>query len=317
MKIGKDVGKAAEILRNGGLVAIPTETVYGLAANAINPKAVAKIFEAKKRPSFDPLIIHLYDAERVVDFAFFEDENAKKLADAFWPGPLTMVLPKREIIPGITSSGLDTVGVRLPKHPLTRELLKILDFPLAAPSANLFGYVSPTTAQHVYDQLGEEVDYILDGGRSEVGLESTIIGFEDKQPTVFRRGGIPIDDIEEITGKVRVREHSTSNPQAPGMLSNHYSPHKILVPGPYKEVKRKFPEQTVGVLLFGDVDTDCPAEFELNLSQSGDLNEAAYHLFDMLRQMDKMKPEVFAFQFVPDTGLGQAINDRLKRAAVK
>lgn len=316
MNSGTDIGKAADILKKGGLVAIPTETVYGLAADATNPEAVARIFEVKKRPSFDPLIIHLYDAGSVMAYAKLENNIAKKLSDYFWPGPLTQVLPKRDTIPSLVSSGLDTVGVRVPSHPLTRELLNKVNLPLAAPSANLFGYVSPTRAAHVLDQLGSEVDYVLDGGACSVGLESTIIGFENNMPVVFRKGGIEIEKIEAVIGKVFIREHSSSNPKAPGMLSNHYSPHKLLMNLSYEKARERFPDKVIGALVFGSDLEGCPSQYQLNLSNRANVHEAAYNLFDLLRKMDSMKPDIFIFNYLPNEGIAQAINDRLKRASV-
>ncbi len=224
-RIGKDIKEAQKILENGGLVAIPTETVYGLAANAYDPEAVAKIFEAKNRPSFDPLIVHIPDESRLHGMVDAIPPAGQKLAEAFWPGPLTLLLPKTHVIPDIVTSGMPEVAIRVPNNPLTLSLLGSLEFPLVAPSANPFGYISPTSAQHVMDQLEGKVDYILDGGPAEVGVESTIIGFPDGKATVYRMGGLEIDRIEEIIGKVEIMPHSTSNPKAPGMLKSHYAPH--------------------------------------------------------------------------------------------
>ena len=317
MKLGKNVEFAASVLKTGGLVAIPTETVYGLAADATNPDAVANIFKVKKRPSFDPLIIHVANISEAEKYVASMEPRAKILAENFWPGPLTLVLPKNEKIPDIVSSGLDTVGVRVPNHKLTLTLLEQLDFPLAAPSANLFGYVSPTRPIHVESQLGDDIDYILDGGPCQIGVESTIVGFEENQAIVYRRGGIDIPSIEKLIGKVIVNEHSNSNPQAPGMLSSHYSPKKKVVLGDYVKVKRENPEVKVGVLNFSQNVDDCPLDWQLILSKKGDLIEAAYHLFEFLRRTDEMEPDLFVTELVPDIGIGQAINDRLKRAAAK
>ena len=204
-EIGKDIQKAKDFLEKDELVAIPTETVYGLAANALNPIAVAKIFEAKERPTFDPLIVHTHSLQEVYKFVTNIHPALLKLAEAFWPGPLTLLLPKKEIIPSLVTSGLDRVGVRVPNHSLTLDLLSQLNFPLAAPSANPFGYISPTTAMHVEKQLGTKIPYILDGGSCEVGLESTIVGEENGEIIIYRLGGLSVDEIETIVGKVSMQ----------------------------------------------------------------------------------------------------------------
>ncbi len=229
-RIGTDLEHAAALLRGGGTVAIPTETVYGLAANAFDPEAVLRIFTTKQRPSFDPLIVHIgrrTDVQRVVKEL---PPGAERLMEAFWPGPLTLVLPKRAEVPDVVTSGLDTVGVRMPAHPLTLDLLHRLDLPLAAPSANPFGYVSPTTAQHVADQLGESIPYILDGGPCEVGVESTIIGWEHEGWKLYRPGGVAVEAIEQVIGRVGAAVKPVL-PVAPGMLESHYAPRKPVFVG--------------------------------------------------------------------------------------
>src|SRR6187551_118197 len=207
-EIGKDVKKAIRLLQQGDLVGIPTETVYGLAGNALNSSAVAKIFSVKERPTFDPLIVHVPDFESATKYAESIPDQAILLAKKFWPGPLTLLLKRKSIIGDLVTSGLDTVGLRCPNHSFTRELLLSLDFPLAAPSANPFGYVSPTTAQHVNEQLGTKIQYILDGGSCDVGIESTIIGFEKEMPVVYRTGGLSLEKLETIIGKVELQTHS-------------------------------------------------------------------------------------------------------------
>ncbi len=227
-QIGTDVAAAKALLEAGNVVGIPTETVYGLAGNALDPDAVLTIFRVKNRPSFDPLIVHTDAISKLDHFVTHIPEPVRRLAEAFWPGPLTLLFPKRDLIPDLVTAGLPAVAIRIPRHPLTLSLLRSLDFPLAAPSANPFGYISPTTAQHVADQLGNQVPYILDGGSADIGLESTIIGVENNQLTVFRLGGMALEQIEAVAGPVAVRTHSTSNPAAPGMLSSHYAPRKPL-----------------------------------------------------------------------------------------
>lgn len=309
---GKDIHKAKHLLETGELVAIPTETVYGLAGNALDPAAVAKIFAVKNRPHFDPLIIHVPGLEKIGLYAHTIPEKALQLAENFWPGPLTLVLEKSAGIHDLVTSGLSTIGLRCPAHELTLQLLGVLDFPLAAPSANPFGYVSPTTAGHVDEQLGGQISYILDGGPCVVGVESTIIGFETGQPTVYRIGGLSLEEIEKVIGEVRVHTHSTSNPRAPGQLKSHYAPRVKVVLGRLEDLLQQFPAHTSGLLSFNK---DFNSPYQFVLSPSGSLEEAARNLFAALRAFDKMPIEVILAEPVPDHGLGRAINDRLRRAA--
>ncbi|GAB2773726.1 L-threonylcarbamoyladenylate synthase [Rhabdobacter roseus] len=301
-------------MENGELVGIPTETVYGLAANALDPKAVLSIFETKNRPSFDPLIVHIDSVAKVPVLAAQVPPLALQLAEAFWPGPLTLLLPKRAIIPDLVTAGLDTVALRVPAHPLTLELLRSLAFPLAAPSANPFGYISPTTARHVAEQLGAQVPYILDGGECGVGIESTIVGFPEGQPTIYRLGGLSVEAIERVVGPVQLMPHSSSNPQAPGMLKSHYAPRKpfFLVA---KETMEKVPED--GYLLFDTYLDEVPAKYQRVLAPGGNPSEAAHHLFAYLRELDALPVSRIWAEPVPDAGLGRAINDRLRRAAAR
>ncbi|UZR94445.1 L-threonylcarbamoyladenylate synthase [Chondrinema litorale] len=314
---GVNIEKAKATLETGGLVAIPTETVYGLAANGFNATAVSNIFKAKNRPSFDPLILHSNSIEKIKSFTKDIPEAALALAEAFWPGSLTLVLPKQDMVPPIVTSGLDTVGVRIPKHPLTLQLLESIPFPLAAPSANPFGYVSPTTAVHVNNNLGTKVDYILDGGACEVGVESTIVGFPNGVPTIFRKGGLAIEEIEKIIGKVEVQATSSSKPSAPGMLEKHYSPGIKLEIGNIPELMKAHQGKNFAVLSFKDIYDEVPAPFMKVLSKSGDLTEAARNLFAFLRYFSEVKPEIIFTELLPENGLGTAINDRLKRAAAQ
>lgn len=310
--IGQDLEIAKQLLQSGQLVAIPTETVYGLAANALNPAAVAHIFTVKNRPQFDPLIVHIPDVKSLSRYSVEVPVQAQQLADKFWPGPLTLLLKKNPIIPDLVTSGMDTVGLRCPDHALTLDLLKSLDFPLAAPSANPFGYVSPTTALHVKDQLGEKIPYILDGGTCAVGLESTIVGFENDQPVVYRLGGLSIESIEGVIGTVKVLAHSTSNPKAPGQLKSHYAPRKKVIIGKIEELLQQYPAHCSGLLTF-DQDFNSPNQFIL--SPSGSMEEAAQRLFAGLRAFDAMPVDFVLTEYVPNQGLGRAINDRLTRAA--
>mgnify|MGYP001817841626 FL=1 len=312
---GKDIEKAKSILQQDGLVAIPTETVYGLAANAFSEEAVVKIFEVKNRPSFDPLIVHVDSIEQAEDMAENVPEKAKELAARFWPGPLTILLKKKAVVPDMVTSGLSTVAIRIPDHPLTLDLLHGLGFPLAAPSANPFGYVSPTSVKHVNDQLGDKIPYILDGGDCDVGIESTIIGFIDKEPEIFRLGGIPVEDIETIVGKVNVRLHSSSRPEAPGLMESHYAPLKKVKLKDNAVMADTPNPGEIGLIRFKEIDPSVPEKNQIILSRNGDLIEAAKNLFSALRKMDEMDVKYVVAESLPEKGLGRAINDRLRRAA--
>ena len=314
--VGKDILRAKQILDTSELIAIPTETVYGLAGNCLDAQAVSRIFEVKNRPYFDPLIAHFSSITQVKKYVKRFPEIAEELAKKFWPGPLTLLLEKKEMIPDIVTSGLPTVAVRVPDHPLTLKLLKSLKYPVAAPSANPFGYVSPTEAFHVQAQLGEKIDYILDGGPCQVGIESTIVGFEDGKVVVHRLGGIPLEDIEKITGKIELKPHSDSKPVAPGMLSSHYAPLTKIKVGEIPEMINEFAGRQTGILSFQNKYVN-ENDRQFVLSEDGDLKEAAANLFYALRKLDGMGLDVILAELVPEVGLGRAINDRLTRAAVK
>jgi L-threonylcarbamoyladenylate synthase len=311
-EIGKDIEKAKTLLLEGKLVAVPTETVYGLAGNALDPSAIASIFEVKGRPTFDPLIVHIADLQRSIDYATELPAPARKLADKYWPGPLTLLLKKKPIISDLVTAGLDTVGLRCPDHPMIQKLLSLLRFPLAAPSANPFGYVSPTRPEHVNEQLGDKISYILDGGPSKVGVESTIVGFEDNGAVVYRLGGITQEQIESVIGNVSINTTSTSNPKAPGQLQSHYSPGKKVIVGDIETLMIQKRNDAFGILSF---QKDYSQRFQYILSPSGQMTEAAQNLFSGLRTLDKMPVDVILAEFVPEVGLGKAINDRLRRAS--
>jgi L-threonylcarbamoyladenylate synthase len=314
--IGTDIKEAARILQSGDLVAIPTETVYGLGGNAFSEAAVVKIFEAKNRPAFDPLIVHTHSVEAFGRIAGTIPDMAYQLAEAFMPGPLTLILPKAREIPLLVTSGHDSVGLRIPNHPLTLQLLRELDFPLAAPSANPFGYVSPTTALHVEQQLGERIPYILDGGACAVGIESTIISLVGGQVQVLRLGGLALEEIEQVLGRpVDLVQTSSSNPQAPGMLSSHYAPRKKVVLGELPLLLEQFAGRAVGVLAFSRTYAGVPARHQVTLSPAGEVQEAARTLFSALRYLDEQAVEVILAEYVPEEGLGRAVNDRLRRAS--
>lgn len=311
---GTDIETALRCLKNGQLVGIPTETVYGLAANALDAAAVAKIFSAKNRPFFDPLIVHTHALTEVSRYVRSMPEKAKMLAEAFWPGPLTLVLSKAEVIPDLVTAGQETVGIRVPSHPLCLELLRQLDFPLAAPSANPFGYVSPTTAQHVVDQLGDKVCYVLDGGPCSVGVESTIVGFREEEPVIYRLGGTSIEAIVSVVGPVLEQISASSNPAAPGQLDVHYSPKCRVI---LSEVPLETDSRDIAYLRYHKTLPNIAAERQLILSPHQNAEEAAINLFAMLRKLDGQGFRCIVAELLPEVGLGRAINDRLRRAAAK
>lgn len=314
--IGTDIRYAAELLRAQALVAIPTETVYGLAGNALSDEAVSAIFSVKQRPVFDPLIVHTNSLDRLCTLATSVPEAALRLAERYMPGPLTLLLPKAPVISDLVTAGSPLVALRIPRHPMTLELLEVLDFPLAAPSANPFGYISPTTAAHVEHQLGDKIPYILDGGPCLVGLESTIVGFPPEgNPIVYRKGGLSVEAIEALIGKVEVQLHSSSNPQAPGMLKSHYAPRVPLVLGRIGELLDQHKGKRIGVLSFQQSWPQVPTVHQAVLSVSGDYAEAARNLFAEMRRLDGLNLDVILAELLPETDLGVAINDRLRRAA--
>lgn len=314
---GRSVDKAAQNLKAGRLVAIPTETVYGLGGNALDEQAVTQIFEAKQRPKFDPLILHLDSIEKAEPFVEEIPPVIKKLAHQFSPGPITYILPKKPVIPDLVTSGQSTVAIRIPNHSLTLELLKKLDFPVAAPSANPFSYVSPTTAQHVYDQLHNKITYILDGGPCQVGLESTIVKAESRGIRVLRLGGTPVEALKEYVKKVEVERTSGSDPESPGQLKSHYSPGTPVKFGKPEKWLKKFKPHQIGMITFHHLYQAIPEANQYMLSPKKDLSEAARNLFRALRYWDSRNFKVIIAEPFPEEGLGMAINDRLKRAAEK
>jgi L-threonylcarbamoyladenylate synthase len=314
--IGTSLDEATRLLRRGELVAIPTETVYGLAGNAYLPEAVSAIFRAKNRPQFDPLILHAASPARISELVSAFPPEAQALADAFWPGPLTLVLPRAAHIHDLVTSGLDTVAVRVPAHPLALALLAGLDFPLAAPSANPFGYISPTSAQHVEAQLGGRISYILDGGACRVGLESTIVGFPEGRPTVLRKGGISLERLRAVVPGLQVAAVSSSRPQAPGMLDRHYSPRVPMRLGHIGTLlDQALAEGHAPAVLSFSQAYPVPEGRQWVLSASGNFAEAAQRLFEGMRTLDASGASVILAELLPEQDLGTAINDRLRRAA--
>lgn len=312
------VAAAARVFADGGLVAFPTETVYGLGADATNPQAIARLYQAKGRPAFNPLIAHVGDlgaAQRIARF----DAQATALAEAFWPGALTLVLPKTSdcSVAELATAGLDTVAIRVPVHPVARAILHAFGGPVVAPSANLSGHVSPTSAAHVQSDLAGRIDLIVDGGAVAVGVESTIVGcFE--APMLLRPGGLPRGEIERVLGRTLVQppkdaDNDSGQPLAPGMLASHYAPRTRV------RLNARSIEAGEALLAFGPAavpGTDS-AIAVMNLSTRGDLNEAAANLFGYLRALDTRAARAIAVMPVPHHGLGEAINDRLRRAAVE
>tara|TARA_R110002096_G_scaffold415163_1_gene616725 strand:- start:116846 stop:117814 length:969 start_codon:yes stop_codon:yes gene_type:complete len=299
---------ATKKLADGDIVSFPTETVYGLGADATNSTAVAKIYAAKNRPSINPLIVHLSDAKKA-DLYVHINPTAQKLADNFWPGPFTMVLPLREQsgLSDLITAGLDTVAVRVPMNNVAHKLLQKFDGPIAAPSANKSGNISPTTAAHVDGEFGDELDMIIDGGACDKGLESTIVQIDESGITLLRPGNITPKDIEKVTGQaIQINDQPTDNPVAPGQLKSHYAPNTKMRLNAAKQGPAE------AYLAFGH---NSNTENSLNLSPSGDLVEAAANLFSMMRELDRLNLEAIAVAPIPNTGLGIAINDRLERAA--
>ncbi len=313
--ISKDIAKAVALLNAEDIVAIPTETVYGLAGNIFSEKAIKAIFETKKRPFFNPLIVHISDAYKLSEIVTHIPEKAKLLAAAFWPGPLTLVLPKQSTIPDIITAGKGTVAVRVPNHLLTLELLRQLPFPLAAPSANPFGSISPTTAAHVENYFKDRVKLVLDGGKCKSGIESTIIGFENEQPIIYRLGSTSIEAIEAIVGKIKVKNKKEENPDAPGMLARHYAPKtKTILMDNVADSLKHFPNKTIGLLVFHSEISDNRIKSQIVLSKRRDMAEAASKLYEALHQLDKLDLDLIIAEKFPDFGLGKSINDRLTRA---
>jgi L-threonylcarbamoyladenylate synthase len=318
-----DMERAARALAAGLLVAFPTETVYGLGADAFNPSALARIFEAKNRPHFDPLIIHIAEKDavfRIIDEAALNKKNCEHLAilsERLWPGPLTLVLPKRREVLDLATAGLASAAIRFPSHPAAQKLIRLSTGAVAAPSANPFGCLSPTRAEHVKTQLGDRVDYIIDGGKTEIGLESTVLYLAHDPPAILRPGGTSREAIEALIGPVALSlESFTSSPISPGQLKSHYAPRTPFILCKKGEMEATTPAPGEGRLYFSQPDGDCGifSERVRFLSKSDSLTEAAANLFDMLHELDSLGLSVIRAEEAPSSGLGEAINDRLRRA---
>ena len=319
--ISKDITKAVALLNNEAVVAIPTETVYGLAGNIYSEKAIRAIFATKQRPLFNPLIVHIPNMASLTKVARHIPEKAKLLAEAFWPGPLTLLLPKNTAIPNLITAGKDTVAVRIPNHPLALELLNKLDFPLAAPSANPFNRISPTSALHVEVYFKDQIDMVLDGGPCKSGIESTIIGFENDKPVLYRFGSIAVEDIANVVGNLIVKNstttktHTEAAPEAPGMLDKHYAP--ITPTFLTKNIAKTIAihkGKRIGLMAFSTFTNHKAITHQIVLSETGNLNEAASKLYAALHELDSLDLDVIIAETLPDHGLGKSINDRLRRA---
>jgi len=308
---GRVIKQAAKIIREGGVVAFPTETVYGLGASAFNPEAVARVFEIKKRPWFDPLIVHLSQVQDLKLLCRKIPSRVWPLIEKFWPGPLTLVLKKSQLVPEIVTAGLDTVAVRMPANQIALNLITEAGVPLAAPSANLFGRLSPTTARHVAEQIGKEVDLIIDGGRTRLGVESTVLDCQ-QELRLLRPGALPVEELEKVVGEIKIPSPG-SRPTSPGQLPKHYAPsvplkivktEEIVVPRGVK----------AGLLAFKSKKGQGPFKKVEVLSSSGDLREAAANLFAALHRLEKAGLDIIYAEPVPEEGLGMAIMDRLRKA---
>ena len=304
IEVTKDINRAAFFLNNNQVIGMPTETVYGLAGNIYSEQAVKKIFEVKQRPFYNPLIVHIKSIEYLEKVAVEIPEQAIKLSNHFWPGPLTLLLKKHPTIPNIITAGKETVAVRIPKHPTAQSLLALLDYPLAAPSANPFGSISPTTAEHVAEYFREKIPAVLDGGASENGLESTIIGFVDNQAVLFRHGAISIEEKDQ--------------PDAPGMLLKHYAPNTpTFVTDDVQSMVNSFSRKKVGLILFKDKIENADKHYYEVLTENGDLQVAGANLYAAMHRLDKQKLDAIIIEKLPNIGIGRSINDRLERARFK
>ncbi|MDP5101668.1 MAG: L-threonylcarbamoyladenylate synthase [Nonlabens sp.] len=313
--ISTDIAKAIAILNNDDVVAIPTETVYGLAGNIYSEKAINRIFAVKKRPFFNPLIVHVHDVKEVDKLVTDFPEKARLLALTFWPGSLTLILPKKDSVPDLITAGKDSVAVRVPNHPVTLELLRRLDFPLAAPSANPFGSISPTKAIHVNDYFENDIGMVLEGGSCANGIESTIVGFESGEPIVYRLGSISLEELEAVVGPVSVMNKKENAPVAPGMLSRHYAPKtRTYLVDNVTAFIANHTDKKIGVITHDEHIETTERVTVIKLSSTADLKQAAAALYSSMHHLDTLDLDLIVAQRFPDTGMGRAINDRLERA---
>ncbi len=316
--ISTDISKAAALLNENELIGLPTETVYGLAGNIFSETAIRKIFSVKKRPFYNPLIVHISGIDALDQVALNIPEMAILLAKKFWPGSLTLLLEKHPDVPDLITAGKQTVAVRVPDHPMALTLLKSIDFPLAAPSANPFGSISPTTAKHVNDYFGAEIPLVLDGGPCKKGVESTIIGFVNGAAVLFRHGAVPVEEIEKITGKLIINNREENSPDAPGMLSKHYSPRTpTIITNDIQAALKNYAGKKVALVLFDKKRTDHDPALQWILSPHSSLNEAASNLYALMHEIDELQTDLIIFEKMKEEGLGITINDRLERASIE
>lgn len=317
MEKSTNINNAAYWLEKNNVIAIPTETVYGLAANIFNKEAIQNIYKIKGRPSNNPLIVHIKSVKELYKYASDIPLKAKLLANAFWPGPLTLVLNKTEIVPNYITSNKETVAIRVPNHLLTLKLLEQLDFPIAAPSANPSNRISATSAEHVENYFQNQIPFVLDGGSCRDGLESTIVGFEKDEPIVYRVGALAIERIESVIGKVIIKNKVTSQVIVPGMFSKHYSPLTpfYVVNNPEEFIKESL-QQNIVFIGFNERIDNTKIKHQFLLSEKGNITEAASNLYKTLILADELRPEIIVSSFFPEQDLGITINDRLKRASI-
>jgi len=317
-KTGTNINEAISLLERGEIVAIPTETVYGLAGNGTDEKAIQKIYKAKKRPLSNPLILHFSNLENLSNYVKKLPEHAKILAEQFWPGPLTLLLDKSDAIPDLVNSGNRRVAVRIPKHEMTLKLLSKIDFPLAAPSANLYGRISPTKVEHVLNQLNQIIPYVLNGGDCNNGIESTIVGFDENSPMIYRLGAITVEQIESCLGqKVNIHNHiiQNSGPDASGMVKFHYAPRTPMYN--IEQISTKEDTSNFGYIGFDTLNFLIPAENQFLLSEDGDLRIASKNLYHAMHHMDQKHFEKIFICDFPNEELGRSMNDRIKKAIAK
>lgn len=314
--ISKDINLAIQHLNDNGIIGFPTETVYGLAGNAFETEAIHKIFDVKKRPTFNPLIVHIKGIQDLEYIAKDIPSIAYDLAKVFWPGPLTLILKKQPHIPDLVTANQETVAVRVPNHPLALQLLNQLDFPLVAPSANPFTSISPTSAEHVENYFGNKINMVLDGGECTSGIESTIIGFDNNKVIVYRLGALALEELEKVTGSVTLLNKKVKKPIAPGMLLKHYAPKTdFILTRNVQEELDWYSDKKIGLLLFNSYLHQYNIKNQIVLSEESDLNLAASNLYNAMHQLDKMNLDLIIAERLPEYGLGISINDRLERAS--
>lgn len=313
--ISNNIEQAAALLKQHLIVAVPTETVYGLAANAFSEVAIQRVFEAKNRPTDHPLIVHIGHFDELFEWASVVPNLAVDLAMRFWPGPLTLVLPKQPHVSSKITGGLNTVAIRMPNHPLLVELLHSIDFPLVAPSANSFTQISPTAAKHVYRSLSGKIPMILDGGDCSIGIESTIVAFDQERPIILRQGAIPMEEIESIAGDVKVNTTQTSVLRAPGMHDVHYAPRKRCFHVHQLDSSKLHPNLKTGIITLKPIHTQSEMIVPYSLSDDGDLITATRLFYHVLHELDQLEIDCIVIELMPDEFEGRSLNDRIRRAS--